>query len=118
MPPIGINLEIITNYCLNNACMLLPQSVFFSISSLFGAVCGHFLLQCHVSIEGATLGKPYVVHTILIAESIKKPTFHKHFCTLHLLETPQIQPDFQIAITYAQDVRLHTPFCKTLKQSA
>lgn len=118
MPPIGINLEIITNYCLSNACMLLPQSVFFSISSPFDAVWGCFVIRCHVSIGGATLRKPYAVHTVLVAEPIKKPTFHKHFCTSHLLESPQIQPDFQIVITYAQVIRLHISFCKALKQSA
>lgn len=40
-----------------------------------------------------------MVHTVLTAERIKKLTFQKHFWTLHLLETPQIKPDFQIAIT-------------------
>lgn len=44
MLPIRIDLEIITNYCLSNACMSLPQSVFFTISYSFGAVWGHFVV--------------------------------------------------------------------------
>jgi len=49
--------------------------------------------------EGATVRKPYVVHTVLVADPMKKPRFHKHLCTLRLLETLQIQHDHQIAIT-------------------
>lgn len=39
-----------------------------------------------------------MVHTILIAEPIKKSMFQIHLC---ILQPPQIQPDFQIAITYS-----------------
>lgn len=53
-------------------------------------------------------------HTILIAEPIKKSMFQIYLCILQL---PQIQPDFQIAITYGSRYDFIF-FLKTLKQSA
>lgn len=35
-----------------------------------------------------------------VTESIRKPAFQKHFCTLHLLEIPQIQLNLPIVTTY------------------
>lgn len=35
-----------------------------------------------------------------VTESIRKLAFHKHFCTLHLLETRQIQLNLPIVTTY------------------
>lgn len=51
----------------------------------------------------------FTKHKILIVEPIKKSTFQKYPC---ILQPPQIQLDFQIAITHGSRYKTSYFFCQ------
>lgn len=95
MLPIGIDLEIITNYCLSNACMSLPQSVFFTIVPCL-VLCGGILLYKRSNSKKTAYGS-YSSNRRAHQETYISQTL---LCFAFARTTPQIQPDFHIAITY------------------
>lgn len=54
---------------------------------------------------------------IAVTYPIKKPTFHRHFCALHLLVHPRFSLIFQLWSQMFQDIKLYFCFGKTLKQN-
>lgn len=58
-----------------------------------------------------------MVLAIAVTYPIKKPTFHRHFCALHLLVHPRFSLIFQLWSQMFQDIKLYFCFGKTLKQN-